>query len=340
VAINDLTYGLEQFPVPEDRQAKSKPSKPSAPAGGRAADVRRLPRKLLHLIRRGVESPRRSDQFFRAVAWLKRLGWNVAAISMLMGRYRHGVAAKYAGRLSAEVERVFDKVEYEVDGGDGAKGKDEAKRKQADILVSLASAAELFHTPDSIGFGDIMVDGHRETWKIPSKVFRGWLTCKYFDATGSVPSPNAMNMALGTLEARAQYKTPERAVFRRVASPHYDHVTETPRRLVRHRHGTAEPAEEGIVGEKEARRKDWPGSARAVSGRLRRAATPLRRFGIEIGRERAGHGRARIITVTLDEKLRKFASASSAASVQSMSKTFKASTNKRADGAYHATQKC
>jgi hypothetical protein len=96
---------------------------------------------------------------------------------------------------------------------------------------------------------------------------------------------------------------------------------------------------EGIVGEKEAKRKDWPGSARALSGRLRRAATPLRRFGIQIGRERAGHGRARIITITLDEKLRKFASASSAASAQSMSRTLKTRPNKRADGADHADAK-
>src|SRR5262249_10940661 len=38
----------------------------------------------------------------------------------------------------------------------------------------------------------------------------------------------------------------------------------------------------GVVGERVAKSKTWPGSPRALSGRVRRAATPLRKIGIVI----------------------------------------------------------
>ena len=43
--------------------------------------------------------------------------------------------------------------------------------KQADILIGLAKAATLFHTPapDSDAFADIKVGGHRETHRVRSK---------------------------------------------------------------------------------------------------------------------------------------------------------------------------
>jgi hypothetical protein len=34
---------------------------------------------------------------------------------------------------------------------------------------------ELFHTASGTAFADLLVDGHRETWPIRSKRFRGWL---------------------------------------------------------------------------------------------------------------------------------------------------------------------
>jgi hypothetical protein len=44
---------------------------------------------------------------------------------------------------------------------------------QADQLTELAATAKLFHAPDSTGFADVEVNGHRETWPIRSKGFRG-----------------------------------------------------------------------------------------------------------------------------------------------------------------------
>jgi hypothetical protein len=55
----------------------------------------------------------------------------------------------------------------------------------------------------------------------------------------------------------------------------------------------AEQADERV-----AKAKTWPESPRALAGRLRRAATFLRKIGVEIGFEREGRARARIIRIT------------------------------------------
>jgi hypothetical protein len=54
----------------------------------------------------------------------------------------------------------------------------------------------------------------------------------------------------------------------------------------------------GVVGERITKSKTWPDSPRALSGRLRRAATFLRTIGIEIRFEREGRSRTRTITIT------------------------------------------
>ena len=71
--------------------------------------------ELFELIANGVAEPNRSTQFFHAVAWLKRLDWTIAAIVWLLEKHPNGIASKYAGRLRAEVERVYNKVEPDGD---------------------------------------------------------------------------------------------------------------------------------------------------------------------------------------------------------------------------------
>ena len=52
------------------------------------------------------------------------------------------------------------------------------------------------------------------------------------------------------------------------------------------------------VGERAAKSKSWPDGPRALAGRLRRAATFLRKIGIEIGFGREGRARTRTINIT------------------------------------------
>ena len=48
-----------------------------------------------------------------------------------------------------------------------------------------AACGELFHTATGTAYVDLLINGHRETWPIRSKRFRGWLRRRYYEATGA-----------------------------------------------------------------------------------------------------------------------------------------------------------
>ena len=87
---------------------------------------------------------------------------------------------------------------------------------QADILIRLAEAAELFHTADGVGFADLTINGHRETWQIRARGFRRWLARCFFEETRGAPNSEALQSALNVIEAKAHFDAPERAVYVRV----------------------------------------------------------------------------------------------------------------------------
>jgi hypothetical protein len=87
---------------------------------------------------------------------------------------------------------------------------------QADILIDLAQATELFHAPDGTGFADLDINGHRETWPIRAKGFRRWFARRFFEATRGAPSSEALQSALNVIEAKAHFDAPERTVHIRV----------------------------------------------------------------------------------------------------------------------------
>jgi hypothetical protein len=73
----------------------------------------------------------------------------------------------------------------------------------------------------------------------------------------------------------------------------------------------------GIVGERVAKAKSWPQTPRALSGCLRRAATPLRKLGIDVTKDRTGRARTihiKRVTEGQIERVRNFASLPSFAS--------------------------
>jgi hypothetical protein len=93
---------------------------------------------------------------------------------------------------------------------------------QSQILIELVLEAgvELFHTPDGRAYATVPVFGHRETWPVTAKgsgPFRNWLRRLFYDQQGKPPGAQALQDALGLLEAFAQFDCPEFAVFTRVA---------------------------------------------------------------------------------------------------------------------------
>jgi hypothetical protein len=90
-------------------------------------------------------------------------------------------------------------------------------KKQADVLIELASSVELFHDRDDVGYARFDVNGHKENWPIRSKGLKRWLARAFYESTQSAPNSEAMSAAMGVLEARAQFDAPEHDVRVRVA---------------------------------------------------------------------------------------------------------------------------
>ena len=121
--------------------------------------------------------------------------------------------------LPPETEELLDEIE-------------EKKKKEriADKLIKIAveksyrdedskpEAGGFFHTPDSIAYVDIEIDGWRETWPVRSRGFRRWLVRIYYETTDTAPNSEAMQTALALCEARAHFDGPEREVYMRIGS--------------------------------------------------------------------------------------------------------------------------
>jgi hypothetical protein len=114
-----------------------------------------------------------------------------------------------------EVRRVASSVGSYEPGGRG--GETNRKPTQAELLLLAAADAELWHTPDFDCYVTVHVEDHKENWPIRSKGFRRWLLRRFYEAHGKAPGAQAVQDALGVLEARAQFEGQEQEVHVRVA---------------------------------------------------------------------------------------------------------------------------
>ncbi len=93
------------------------------------------------------------------------------------------------------------------------------KANQADALLAIAAReAELFRAPGGVGYADLNIEGHRETWPVRSRTFRRWLARRYFETTRGAPNSEARQSALNIIEAQASFGRVEREVCVRVAA--------------------------------------------------------------------------------------------------------------------------
>jgi hypothetical protein len=105
-----------------------------------------------------------------------------------------------------------------VDDDDDDTDEKEKKPKQANILIELALAeVKLFRTGEGVAYADIHINGHRETWSIRTKGFKNWLSRRFYQETKGAPSSDAMNAALGIIDAEAQFNSPVMEVHVRIA---------------------------------------------------------------------------------------------------------------------------
>ncbi len=98
-----------------------------------------------------------------------------------------------------------------------SKPKPEPAPTHADILLKLASSAQLFHSPDQRCFARLRVNGHHENHEIKSTGFRRWLISMFLKKKKKAPSSEALQSAIATLDAKAMFDGPEQEVYVRVA---------------------------------------------------------------------------------------------------------------------------
>jgi len=100
------------------------------------------------------------------------------------------------------------------------KEEDRHNGSPTDVLVRIAEACELFHTPKSQNqeaFATITVDEHDEHWPVRSRGFRCWLQAKYYETRRTAASSKAVQDALNVIEARARVEGAEHEVELRLA---------------------------------------------------------------------------------------------------------------------------
>jgi hypothetical protein len=88
---------------------------------------------------------------------------------------------------------------------------------QASVLVDIAVTAELFATPSGEAYAVVDHGDHRATWRLRAGPFRRWLQRRYHLETGTAPNAQAVQDAIGVLEGKALFESPEYEVHTRIA---------------------------------------------------------------------------------------------------------------------------
>jgi hypothetical protein len=88
---------------------------------------------------------------------------------------------------------------------------------QAQRIISLFDGIELFHTANGESFVEIHVNGHLETWPLNSKPVREYISRSFFERHNTAPGSQSLQDALGVVDGRAHYGSPQKEVSIRLA---------------------------------------------------------------------------------------------------------------------------
>jgi hypothetical protein len=91
------------------------------------------------------------------------------------------------------------------------------QEKQAELLLGLCRDVAFAHDADNTAYATWLHEGARQTWRVRTTSFKTWLAWKAYSELELVPSNNAMQEALTTLEGLAIHRGNLIAVHRRVA---------------------------------------------------------------------------------------------------------------------------
>lgn len=90
------------------------------------------------------------------------------------------------------------------------------RTSQATQVLDIFKDEELFHTPDREAFATVSSGRGSATYSVKSEAFEAMVRQRFYEKHGRAPSEGALQEALGTLSARAQFEGTEHSVFTRV----------------------------------------------------------------------------------------------------------------------------
>jgi len=176
------------------------------------------------------------------IADLRRLTWDGRRVYIVFDSNVHtnSKVAAARRRLSAELTQLGAQVYWvnlpKPDEGSNINGVDDllaasgpetvldlfqrsepaasnaVEPSQAQKLIRLCEEVEVFRTPEGESYAHIPVGEHRETWLLRSKGFSRWLGRQFHQSSGKPARTQALQEAIGVLEAKAQFESPEMRV--------------------------------------------------------------------------------------------------------------------------------
>lgn len=97
-------------------------------------------------------------------------------------------------------------------------GAGEEEETQARALIRLAEPAELFHDSEGAAYATVPVEGHPETHSVRTRGFKNWLRYRFFREQAKPPGAQALQDAVETLAAKAEFEGAEMQAHVRVAA--------------------------------------------------------------------------------------------------------------------------
>jgi len=92
-----------------------------------------------------------------------------------------------------------------INGSDQDEADEKTNKATEVVNLVLDSGCELFHDDRDDSYASIQINGHLETHAVRSSTFRRYVTRLVYLETGSVPSKQTLEGAVGLLEAKAQF---------------------------------------------------------------------------------------------------------------------------------------
>jgi hypothetical protein len=124
---------------------------------------------------------------------------------------------KRSGCTKREIERLVKPIYEDLAAKDAAELGDSARPGQRDEVEAIGQGCDLFRDADGSAYATAALNGHRETWPVPSSRFRRYVLSEYRRRHGRLAAGTALTEGIEGIAAAAA-EGPVRDVFVRLGA--------------------------------------------------------------------------------------------------------------------------